>query len=1025
MIMAAFIRNTLLVRRHGAAVLDFLVRARRWMRCNRRLPTRQELHRGMHQIKNMIRISGRYANVPPGFSLPQKLEPYQAWLAVNRFAEEDANHLRAKLEAVGAPLPRISVIMPVYNPNPIFLDEAIRSVINQIYGNWELCITDDASTDDDVRATILRWQKADARVRVIRRETNGNISIAMNDAAESATGEFLAFLDHDDVLTPDALGEVALALSANPAADLLYSDDDKIDQHGNRFAPQFKPDWSPELLLSYMYWSHVVVVRRSLFELLGGMRVGFEGSQDYDFVLRASEWARQVVHLPYILYHWRVVPGSTAMSGHAKPESFEAGRRAVQEALVRRGIKVAVVQPDWALREGLGIYRPVFPDDGPSITIVIPTKNGWKLLDRCLQSLKQTSYSNFTVLVVDNGSDDEDSLRYLASLQYEIVRVLNPSFSFNFAYVNNRAVDQVQSEYVLFLNNDTEVLSPDWLSVMAGYAQLEGVGAVGARLLYPDRRVQHAGVVHGLYDGLAGPAFKLLPSWDHGYLARACVTQNTAAVTAACMLTPKELFSKLGGFDEANFAVAYNDVDYCYRLTDSGYRSVVAGEIELIHYEGQSRGFNDDPGEIARFRRKYGQKVDHYYNPNLSLDDERFVVRRVRIVRSPVETPVKVFLCAHNLNWEGAPYSQLEMTIALKERGIIDPVVFSLHDGPLRAEYEHRGISVVCGHAGFDEVLTLGQYETALSEFGERINQHQTEVVYANTLRSFYAIDAADRLRVASMWNVRESEPWQRYFSYLDNEVAARALSCYAKPYRVIFVADATRRECEVLNTVNNFEVIHNGVNLTRLKEACAGVCRVDARSSLGIREEEIAILLVGTVCERKGQKDLVLAVDRLHRNGCSGFRVFVVGDRASMYSQELHKLVRTLPDDVRHKVRIIPETNDIAAYWMAADIFVCTSRVESYPRVTLEAMAFGLPIVTTGVYGILEQVRQGRNAFIYEPGDSAALATCLEKLIVQRNLREAFGMASKEVLACLTSFDDMVEAYGRVFLEARQVRAV
>jgi glycosyltransferase involved in cell wall biosynthesis len=275
------------------------------------------------------------------------------------------------------------------------------------------------------------------------------------------------------------------------------------------------------------------------------------------------------------------------------------------------------------------------------------------------------------------------------------------------------------------------------------------------------------------------------------------------------------------------------------------------------------------------------------------------------------------------------------------------------------------------------------------------------------------------------VWNIRESEPWQTYFSYLDDEVAARALSCYEKPYRVIFVADATRRECEVLNTANNFAVIHNGVSLARLKESCSGLSRCDARSLLGIEEHDVAILLLGTVCERKGQKDLVLAAELLHRKGCSRFRIFIVGDRSGGYSQELHELVGKLPAEVRSKVRVVPETNNVAPYWMAADIFVCTSRVESYPRVTLEAMAFGLPIVTTGVYGIPEQVREGRNAFIYNPGDHAALAIYLDKLVAQDNLREALGIASKEVLACLTSFDDMVEAYGRVFREAREVRLV
>jgi O-antigen biosynthesis protein len=1025
MMAAAFVQIIRGARMCGGAILDVFLKAGRWLRRNRRLPTWQEAQRGMHRLTHSVRLSVNNAcfAIPRGFVLPQKMEPYQAWLAVNHFMEEDAKCLRIRLEAAGSTLPCISVVMPVYNPNPKFLDDAIRSVVNQVYGNWELCIADDASTDDEVRNTLSYWQSIDTRIRVVLRQTNGNISIATNEAARIAAGAFLAFLDHDDLLTPDALGEVALALAANPDADLLYSDDDKIDQNGKRFAPQFKPDWSPELLLSYMYLGHLVVVRRSLFESLRGLRAGFEGSQDYDFALRVSEHARQVIHLPYILYHWRVVPGSTAMSGNAKPFSFEAGRRAVEESLARRGIKVSVVQSDWALTEGLGIFRPVFPDDGPSITIIIPTRNQWRILDRCLQSLKKTTYTNWTVLIVDNDSDEDETVRFLKSLKHNVVRIPNPGSSFNFAYVNNRAAEHVNTDYLLFLNNDTEVLSPDWLSMMIGYAQIEGVGAVGARLIYSDQRIQHAGIVHGLYDGLAGPAFKLLPSWHHGYLARARVGQDSGAVTAACMLTRKELFLKLGGFDETDFAVAYNDVDYCYRLTDSGYRCVVTGEVELIHHEGFSRGFDDNPREIAAFKTKYRHRVDHWYNSNLSLDNEQFSVRRIRLPRGSLKTPVRVVMCAFNLNWEGAPYCQLEMTVSLKEKGVIDPIVFSANEGPLRIEYERHGIPVVVDRYPLSDVVTLIQYEKAISEFAQRIAEYRAEVIYGNTLQTFYAIDAADRSTVPSVWNIHESEPWQTYFRYLGDEVAAQALSCYQKPYRVIFVSNVTRAGSEALNTANNFAVIRNGLNLMRLKELCGGLSRCDARSSLGIQDEEMAIFLLGTVCERKGQKDLVHAAGLLHRKGIPSFRVFIVGDRSSTYSYELHKLIRALPPDVRSRINAIPETNSIARYWQAADIFVCTSRVESYPRVILEAMAVGLPIVTTPVYGISEQVRPDKNAFMYDPGDIESLSTHLEKLIKDDVLRRSFAQASPVVLSCLPSFGDMVEAYGRTFMEAREVR--
>jgi glycosyltransferase involved in cell wall biosynthesis len=380
-------------------------------------------------------------------------------------------------------------------------------------------------------------------------------------------------------------------------------------------------------------------------------------------------------------------------------------------------------------------------------------------------------------------------------------------------------------------------------------------------------------------------------------------------------------------------------------------------------------------------------------------------------------------MCAFNLNWEGAPLSQFELTIALKEKGIIDPIVFSQNDGPLRMEYERHGIPVVVDRHPLSDGLTLIEYEDAISEFSQRIVEHRAEVVYGNTLQTFYAIDAADRLTVPSVWNIRESEPWETYYSYLGDDLATRALSCYQKPYRVIFVSNATRSGSQALNTVNNFAVIPNGLNLTRLKESCSGMSRPDARSLLDIGDNEVSVLLLGTVCERKGQKDLVRAAELLNHKNISRFRVFIVGDRSSTYSRELHDLIEALPMDVRSKITIIPETNYVSPYWMAADIFVCTSRVESYPRVILEAMAFGLPIVTTSVYGISEQVRPGKNAFIYNPGDIESLARCLEKLIEDDIVRKGFAEASPLVLSCLASFEDMVEAYGRTFAEAREVR--
>ncbi|MEH1934003.1 MAG: glycosyltransferase [Nostoc sp.] len=987
-----------------------------------RLATLGELpllaRRAINLYKQQKSLDSDLTTLPPSFLIPQSLDAYDAWLGVNKWHERSLTHLTNRLKTAKTNLPKISVVMPVFNPQIAFLESAIASVINQVYENWELCIADDHSTDPAVHLTLNRWAASDVRIRVVFREENGNISAATNSAATLADADYLVFLDHDDELTPDALGEVALYLAEHPETDFLYSDDDKIDTNGSRFAPQFKPDWSPELLLSYMYLSHLCVVRRSIFDQIGGLRIGFEGSQDYDFALRATEISHHVGHLPLVLYHWRAVPGSTAISGSAKPASFTSGQNALQEALERRGISGIVYHPDWAAKAGCGIFEYQFTNQGPSVTIIIPTKNQLALLQACLNSLKKTTYKNYQIVVIDNESDDPKTLTYLDQIPHQVLRIGNGGAGFNFAAINNRAAEQIDSDYLLFLNNDTEVISPQWLSQMMGFALFQGVGSVGARLLYPDQSIQHAGIIHGLYHGLAGPTFKNVPSWDCGYLSYAKVNRNYSAVTAACMLTPRQLFLELGGFDEEQFAVAYNDVDYCYRLVEKGYRCVYCSTAELLHKEGASRGFRDNPREPAAFKRKYNDKVDPWYSPHLSLNDEQFKIQPRRVVLGSIQ-PIKTLVFTHNLNWEGAPYSQYEVTVKLKEMGIIDPIIYSPEDGPLRTDYETKGIPVYLKQHPLKNVSTNRDYNQAISALAEFIQELEVEIIYANTLQTFYAIATAKNLGIPSIWNVRESEPWQTYFNDFGEEIATRALECFRFPYRVVFVANATRDRYLALNSHHNFTVIHNGLNLQRLEEKSKASTKEKARKLLNVSEDEVVLLLLGTVCERKGQHDLALALAKLSQEWHGKVKVFIVGDRPSTYSTELKNLVTQLPEAIRRKMNIIPETPDIAQYYQAADIFILTSRIESFPRVILEAMAYGLPIITTPVFGVKEQVQPGNNAIFYEPGNLQELTEAIVYLLQDEKMRSRFADNSRHVLACLNNFEDMVQNYAQIFREA------
>lgn len=950
--------------------------------------------------------------------------PYEAWIEANVLTPAARADLETAL-AAAPDLPRISIVTPVHDTPPAYLRAMVGSVRDQIHPDWELCIADDASTCAETRAVLDELEASDPRIRIARRDQNGGISAATNTAAALATGDILLFLDHDDLLTPDCIAHFALLYGAEPDTDLAYSDDDKICEDGRRYAPQFKPDWSPTLLLGFMYMSHALTVRRGLFEALGGFRSRFDGSQDYDFALRATERARNVGHIPRILYHWRASSGSTARSGDAKPHSFEAGRLAVQEALDRRGVAARAIHPDWALAARVGMFSVRFPDTGPSVTVIVPTWNKADLLRQCVASLAATTYSNYELLVVDNGSDEPDALALLAEIDARpgcrVIRIPQRTEGFSFAALMNQAAAQATGEYILFLNNDTKVISPEWLSQMAGHAQTEGVGCVGALLRFEDGSVQHAGIVHGFNDGLVGHAFRHAPSHDWGYMGFIRTSREYSAVTAACMLTPRRLFESMGGFDEANFAVAYNDVDYGYRVAEKGLRSIYCAEAELFHYEGKSRGYIDNPQEASNLRRLYGDWRDPWFNPNLSLDIETFEPAARRLPRKDVR-PIRVAAFSHNLSPEGAPNTLFDLISGLAAAGVIVPVILSPRDGPLRAQYEALGIEVRLFAA---PPADPGGFENAVSRLAGLIDDLETEVVIANTLQMFFAITAADQSGVASIWCQHESEPWQTYFDYLAPEVRAWAYAAFGQCYRMTFVADATRKAWAPMQTRHAAQTIRHGVPSWRLAEETGRWSRDSARAALGVEPEETVLCLAGTVCRRKGQLDLVQALGDPAMGDIGRVRSFIAGAYAEPdYAETVAEAISALAPDRAVRTHLTGPVPDMTVYYAAADIVVCTSRLESAPRILVEAMAFQRAIVTTPVFGVPELVDEGVNALFYQPGDISALAQRLAELVGDGDRRKAMGVIGRVVLTSRPGYAEMLDQYAQLIREAAPLGA-
>lgn len=558
---------------------------------------------------------------------------YARWIRLyDTLTPESLTVMRTEAKALPRK-PLISVVMPVYNTPEKLLREAIESVQAQVYPHWEFCIADDASTAPHVRRILKEYARADRRIKVVFRGENGHISRASNSALELATGEWIALLDHDDVLRPHALLEVVRTINRYPDAELIYSDEDKIDETGRRFDAFFKPDFSLEMFRSQNYLNHLTVHRTANVRAVGGWRTGFEGSQDYDLNLRIIERVepRHILHIPKILYHWRAVSGSTAAGGSEKSYAWEAGRRAL-EAHVER-VRLAASVEEVA---GTPFYRLRLsaPAPEPLVSLIVPTRDGLKFLRGCIESIREkTTYANYEIIVVDNGSTDPETLKYLKTIsRRRNMRVLRYDAPFNFSAINNFAVGKAKGSVIGLINNDIEVISPEWLTEMVSWALQPGVGCVGAKLFYENETIQHAGVIVGL-GGVAGHSHKHFPRYSPGNFFRLKIIQNVSAVTAACLLVRHEVYDEVGGLNETDLKVAFNDVDFCLKVREAGYRNVWTPFAQLYHLESVSRGAEDDPVKIARFQseiaymqRSWGPAltVDPFYSPNLTLDREDF-----------------------------------------------------------------------------------------------------------------------------------------------------------------------------------------------------------------------------------------------------------------------------------------------------------------------------------------------------------------------------------------------------------------
>lgn len=570
-----------------------------------------------------------FKGIAARLTVPNHSNNYQKWIMFYDTLSDDARISMRQKIVLMLHKPLISVVMPTYNSKPEWLIEAIESVRNQIYPNWELCIADDASTVKAIKPILEHYVQIDSRIKVVYRKQNGHISAASNSALELATGEWVALLDHDDLLSEHALYWVADAINQNSDLKLIYSDEDKIDENGNRQFPYFKCDWNQDLFYSQNLVCHLGVYKANILRDIGGFRIGFEGAQDYDLALRFVEKIEDsnIHHIPRVLYHWRIHDKSTAYSSDVKPYAMQAGEKALNEHLLRKGVSAVAKLEKYGFRVQYSL-----PEVLPMVSLIIPTKNGFDLIKQCVESIiNKTTYNNYEIIIVDNGSDEATTLEYFELLKSEPrIKILRDDRPFNYSALNNEAIKHANGELVGLINNDIEVITPDWLTEMVSHAIRPEVGAVGAKLWYTDDTLQHGGVI--LVGGVAGHAHKRITKYDPGYFNRANLIQSFCAVTAACLIVKKSLYEEVGGLNDTDLKVAFNDVDFCLKLHVKGYKNIWTPYAELYHHESATRGFEDTEEKMKRFQgeidymKKTWQSLlsnDPAYNLNLA-DREEF-----------------------------------------------------------------------------------------------------------------------------------------------------------------------------------------------------------------------------------------------------------------------------------------------------------------------------------------------------------------------------------------------------------------
>ena len=925
-------------------------------------------------------------DAPPALTHPTKQDeaPYAAWLRTSRLTPRLQQVLAdsaEKLKQAGGPC--FSLLIDATGCRETHLRELAASLQAQIYPHWEAWFTGgQVPAGSDARCKPASATGSDDVVRVL------------NATAHQAKGTHLALLPGHSRLSPDALLEIAERIANQPGLELVYTDEDSMDDSGVQTEPKFKPAWSPALALSGLYPGQLSVVGKERFIEVGSFREAFSRVLWFDLLLRVGDRLtdRNVAHVPLVCHHARAdVPRQVEP---ADP-SVEQARQALAETTARRGWAAAPFLPETAHHRRLRYHQLRWDQTiltRLQVTIVIPTRDKLHLLQECVELLDETvDWRYVKLLIVDDHSRDADAVRYLEAIQRRndlmctVVRPPDPHAPFNYSKLVNAALPHIDTPLILHLNNDVNALERGWLEEMTAWFTQPDVGVVGAKLVYPEKTLNHTGIIIGPHGGLADTPYTRVHERDVPEVEWHSAAREVSAVTGACLLTRAEIYRKLGGFDETDFGVSYNDVDYCLRVRAAGHRIIYTPQAKLMHWGSATRGVTFDEAEHIAFVHRYPLYRDPYCSAHLELVDGRLRCRGAEHTRASRAGTLRLLLLTHNLNLEGAPLFLLEYATHMAREAGFSLEVLASQDGPLRTAFEALGahitlIDTATIYAADNEEI----FHDRLADVSHQLDWEHIDLVVCNTLVSFWGVHLAERAGKPSLFYIHESSSIFRFFEQkLRLEMHHLVGEAFARTTGALFLCAATRAYYEDHNVNGNFRIVPSWIRIDRIEDFRRDHTRTELRKKHGFGNNEVVIANIGTVCERKGQHIFIRAIDHFnhHNRGRGSFRFVLVGARPGIYLDllkgDMAKL--GLPN-----VTLVPETREVYDFFLLADLFVCTSYEESFPRVVMEAMAFRTPIVTTNVHGIAEMVRQRAEAYLVKAGEveglSRMIRTCLAK---------------------------------------------